>query len=142
VQRHEIAPRDEHLHLVQQLVLIAGLLMGAVEDHEDVVSVGVQLGALPEVQRILERQRMKAEQLAQLLQLSTAWTREVEPEELIAGEVTANGRLVDRVHARHRAGEAVDGSLVRLLGLRLADRHLDDSTRGAGADLDLARNHT
>ena len=66
MQGDEIFAGDEHLHLLQQLACPAvRLIARAVEDEEHVVLVVVELRALAEVQRVLERERVKAEQLAQ-----------------------------------------------------------------------------
>ena len=48
------------------------------------MAVGVELRPLPELARVLERDRVQAQGLAELLDLSVRRAREVDPEELVA----------------------------------------------------------
>ena len=66
-----------------------------VEDEEDVIAVVVELGALAEVVGVLQRERVEAEDLAQLCQLIGVGVVEVQPEEVVAPHVVADARLVD-----------------------------------------------
>ena len=121
---HEVLAGDEHLHLLQQLLGVGrGEVVSAVEDKEDVVAVLVELGSLSEVQSVLERERVKAEELVQLLDLLVAWRCEVEPEEMIASKVVLDGGLVDGVEAGYDEREPRLSGAVWVLRLGLADGH-------------------
>lgn len=58
----------------------------AEDDEEDEIVVVLALGALPEVLRVLDRERMEGERLLQKLDVLWAWAVEVEPEELARPE--------------------------------------------------------
>ena len=123
MERHEVFAGDEHLHLPQQLARIGAGVASAVEHEEHVAVVAVELRALAEMQRVLERQRVKAEQRAQLLELLGAGRRQIEPEEVIAGEVVGDLVLLDRAKARHREAEPRLGRAIGVLCLGLPDSH-------------------
>ena len=55
-----------------------------VEDQQHVVAVGVELRPLAELARVLERDRVQAERLAEPLDLLVVGDDEVDPEELVA----------------------------------------------------------
>ena len=123
VQRHEVLAGDEHLHLSQQLVGVVRRIARAVEHEEHVALVVVELRALAEVQSVLERERVKAEQLVQPLEVLGGGRGQIEPEEVIAREVILDRRLIDRGEARDGEIEAGRGCAIGLLRLRLADSH-------------------
>ena len=54
----------EQVHLAQRVGISALMAPGAIEDEENVVVVVVELGALAEVLDVLERERMKSEDVA------------------------------------------------------------------------------
>ena len=54
-----------------------------VEDHEDVLRVGVDLRALAELARVLERDRVQVEVLAELGEVRVGRVVQVEPEEVV-----------------------------------------------------------
>ena len=95
---------------------------GAVEDEEDVVVVVVELRALAEVLGVLERERVKAEQLLQLIELVAVGRGQVEPEEVVAVQVIADRRLIDLGEARHGEPKLI-ACLLRTRCLGLADGH-------------------
>ena len=66
----------------------------AVDDDEHEVVVLVELGALPEVLRVLDGERMEAEDVRQDLEVGRVRLVEVEPEELVLAE-----QLLDRLPA-------------------------------------------
>jgi hypothetical protein len=68
------------------------VLHGAVDDDEDEVVVVVDLRALAEVLRVLDRERMEAELLSEELEVARAGAVQVEPEELSRRE-----QLLDRL---------------------------------------------
>ena len=79
VQRDEVAVGVEAVHLDEPvLVLVA---RGAEHDEEDVAVVVVDLRPLAEPPRVLERQRVEAELLAQDLEVGRLRRVDVEPEE-------------------------------------------------------------
>ena len=90
----------EQVHLAQRVGISALMAPGAIEDEENVVVVVVELGALAEVLDVLERERMKSEDLAQLRKLFVPGRGEIEPEEMVAVEMVANVRFIDAVEAR------------------------------------------
>src|SRR5215210_1717352 len=55
-----------------------------VEDEQDAVAVGVELGPLAELARVLERDRVQPEEVAERGEVLVAGVGEVEPEELVA----------------------------------------------------------
>ena len=59
-----------------------GRARGAEDDEEDVAVVVVDLGSLVELPRVLERERMEPELLAQDLQVALLRLVDVEPEEV------------------------------------------------------------
>ncbi len=65
------------MHL-DEIVLVVG---GAVDDDEDVVVVLVELRPLAEVLRVLDRERVKPEHVAEERHVSFLGAVEVEPEE-------------------------------------------------------------
>ena len=123
VQGHQVAPGDEHLHLQQRRPVIRAVLQRAVEDQEDVVAVVIELGALTEVQRVLQGHGVKAEELVQLLDVLLAGRGDVQPEEVVAREVVADLRLIDLAHAWHHEAESRRGRLLGRVRLRLSDSH-------------------
>ena len=96
-----------HLH---EAVVVG---VGAVDDEEDVVAVLVELRALAEVLRVLERERVEAEDVAQDREVLRAGLLEVEPEERAGGvqlldlgpvEVDLlRASVVDQMAGAHRA---------------------------------------
>ena len=86
------------------------------------VGEGVELRALAEVLGVLQRERVKAEQLMELRELLVARSREIQPEEVITLHVVTDARFVDPREARHPKAKLLAG--VRRGGcLRLAYRH-------------------
>ena len=69
------------MHL-EQLEFLLPLPDGVVDD-EDVVAEVLQLWPLPKFTRVLQRQRMEPEQLAERHHVVVARRHEVEPEELV-----------------------------------------------------------
>src|ERR1700729_450134 len=63
---HEVAACDEHVHLVQRMGVVFVIARSAVEDEKDVIAVVVQFGTLAEMLGVLEREGVKAEDLAKL----------------------------------------------------------------------------
>jgi hypothetical protein len=101
---------------------------GAVDDQEDVVVVVVELRALPEVLRVLDRERMELEHVAQDREVFLGRPVEVDPEERAAGEQALGAfagevDLADLVGVDDVAGRAVAlGLPIRPL-LGLSGRH-------------------
>ena len=80
---HEVALGVEAVDL-DDVVLVG---RGAVDDQEDEVVVLVELGPLPEVHRVLDRQRVEPEYLAEQPEQLVGRAVQVEPPEaLLAGE--------------------------------------------------------
>jgi len=82
VDGDEEALRVEAVHL-DQPVLVGD---GAVDDEEDEVLVVVELRPLPEVLRVLDRERMEPEHVAQDPEALLLRPVEVDPEEAAARE--------------------------------------------------------
>ena len=101
VDRDQVLARDEQVHLAQRLRVLGAMPPRAVEHEEDVVAVVVELGALTEVLGVLERQRVKTEQLVQAIEVLATRGREVQPEEVVALRGDRGSRLVDAREARH-----------------------------------------
>jgi hypothetical protein len=108
------------VHL-DEAVLVRLLGDGAVEDDEDVVVVVVDLRALAELLRVLDRERMEPEDVAQDPVVARVRLVDVEPEEGVAGEQTLD---VLAVEAQLLAAAVVDdGAGVRRRPFRrLGDR--------------------
>ena len=90
------ALRVEAVHLDQAVVV----RRPPVDDEEDVVAVGLELRALAEVLRVLDRQWMELERLPEDLEVRIVGLLEVEPEELARAQVLLDRRPVgglDRV---------------------------------------------
>lgn len=98
----DVLRRDEQMHLPQQVDVVGRLLAGAVEDEEPVVAVVVELRSLAEVGGVLERERMKLEDLTELIDLRGARVRQVGPEEPAARGVVADAVGVQGREARDR----------------------------------------
>ena len=77
--RHEEVLREEAVDLDE----VVGVRRGTVDDEEDEVVVLVGLRSLAEVDGVLDRERMEAEDLADELQLLRVDAVEIEPEELL-----------------------------------------------------------
>ena len=118
----EVLAGDEQVHLVQRLGVLGAVAPSAVEDEKDVIVVVVELGALAEMLGVLERERVKAEDLPQLGELVGAGAVEVEPKELIAPRVIPDARLVDAGEARHHESKLFACGLRRRC-FGLADGH-------------------
>jgi hypothetical protein len=88
------------MHLSQRLGGVGALPPGTVEGEQDVVAIVIDLGSLTEVLGVLQRERVKAEQLTELEQLIVPGVAEIQPEEVIVGEVPADAGLVDPGQAR------------------------------------------
>ena len=105
VDRDHVPARDDQVHLAQQRTARARAGIDAVGDHEHVVLVLLELRALAELARILDRQRMQVEQRARA---SRSWRSvgalEIEPEEPLLGDMLAR-----RPRARDRPGTAPPG---------------------------------
>src|SRR5690349_21239825 len=104
------------------MLIVGPVPPGPVEHEKDVVAVVVELRALAEVLGVLQRERMKPEDLAEPGQLIGTRIVEVEPEEVIALEMVTDARLVDTVEAWRDEAELV---VAILLGdcFGLADSH-------------------
>ena len=81
-----------------------------VEDHQHVVVVDVDLRALAELARVLERERVHAQLLADAGQLVVRRRLQVEPEELVPPEVVGDPRAVERCEDVHENGFACQAS--------------------------------
>jgi hypothetical protein len=78
-------------------VLVGGV---AEDDEEDEIVVVLALGALSEVLRVLDRERMEAERLLEKLDVLWAWAVKVEPEELGRPEPLLESFAVEREFLR------------------------------------------
>ncbi len=83
MERYEVVLGVETVHLDEPVLI--GRRSRSVEDEEDEVAVLLHLGALTELLRILERQRMEAKDLPQERHLTLVGLQEVEPEVLAGG---------------------------------------------------------
>jgi hypothetical protein len=83
------------VHLPQRHGVITPMAPRAVEDDEHVIPVLVELGALSELLRVLEGERMKAEELMQLPEIFVVRSGEVQPKETVAPQAIADPNLVD-----------------------------------------------
>ena len=61
------------MHLVQRARLRGAAPPSAVEHHEDVIDIVVELGALTKVLGVLKSQWVKPEQVVQLRDVVVAW---------------------------------------------------------------------
>ncbi len=109
VRGHEKPPGDVHVDLAQRTRVGRVVPVGAVVDEEHVVVVVVELGPLAEFVGVLERERMKAEDAPQLLQVVSVRRGQVKPEELVGGEMGADSFLVDLGQARHHVSVDLRG---------------------------------
>lgn len=75
---------------------------GAIDDDKNEVVVVVELGPLVEVLRVLDRERMKLEHIAEDLKVPVGWLIEVEPQ-----KVAARKQLRDRVTIEANLGAAL-----------------------------------
>ena len=89
----EEALRVEEVHLDEAVDV--GRRRGAVDDEEDEVAVVLELRALAELLRVLERERMETEDVAEKREVVRPGVLEVEPEELAAREPRLDRRAVD-----------------------------------------------
>ena len=88
VQRDQVAVGVEAVHLDEA---VAVLVVGRAEDdEEDVAVVVVDLRPLVEPPRVLERERVEVELLAQDLEVGRRGLVDVEPEEAAVGEQLAD----------------------------------------------------
>jgi hypothetical protein len=71
-----------------------GRRRGPVDDEEDIVVVLLELRALAELLRVLEGERVEAEDLAEKREVVRPDVLQVEPEELAAREARLDGRAV------------------------------------------------
>ena len=94
VNGDEVPLAVEAVHL-DEPVLVG---RGAVEDEESEVVIAVDLGALPEMLRILDRERMELEDVPENLEVRSVGLVEVEPEEAAFGKELADllGAELDR----------------------------------------------
>ena len=88
VQRDEVAVGVEAVHLDEPVAVLVA--RRSEDDEEDVAVVVVDLRPLIEPPRVLERERMEAELLAQDLEIAGLRLVDVEPEEVAAGEQLAH----------------------------------------------------
>src|SRR5436190_22983445 len=108
----------------------------SVEDEEDVIPVVVELWSLAELLGVLERERVKAEDVAQAFELLGCRRGQVEPEEVVAVEVGTDPLLVDLREGRDDQPELLAGFLpCRCSGL--ADGHLSSLVAAARSDIVL-----
>ena len=75
------------MHL-NKTVVVRG---GSIRDEEDEIVVVVELGTLAKMLRVLDGERMKAEDVAQDLEVAATGSVEVEPEELPSREQGLDG---------------------------------------------------
>jgi hypothetical protein len=85
------ALRVEAVHLDQAVIV----RRPPVDDEEDVIIVGLELCALAEILRVLDRQWMELERLPEDLEVRIVGLLEVEPEELAGTQVLLDRRAVD-----------------------------------------------
>ena len=105
MQRDEIVVGVEAVHLDEAVQIVVA--RGTEDDEEDVAVVLVDLRPLVEAPRVLERERVEAEVLAQDLEIGGHGSMHVEPEEVTSGKKllhpvalevqTAVGTAVDQV---------------------------------------------
>jgi hypothetical protein len=102
---HRDVVDGDHPVAAEVHVDLGGLAVGAhaVEDQQRGLAVVVELGPLPELQRVLQRQRVHAEALAEVADLLRAGIVEVQPEEVIARQQLPESVVVERVADVHRA---------------------------------------
>ena len=98
--------------LEQPLARVAPLAH-RVEDEQHVLAVGVELRPLAELDRVLDRDRVQAERLAERLDLLGARVGEVEPEELVALAQLGEAVAVDALENLHLARAYPRGGSVR-----------------------------
>ena len=98
VDRDHVLARDEQMHLAQRVLRV--IPAGAIEHQEHVVAVVVELGPLVKLLAVLDRQRVKAEQLLQLAQLLVAGRCQIQPEEMVAIQVILDPGLIEVRGAR------------------------------------------
>ena len=80
--RDQVAPPDELVQLDH--VHVAGLArFGSVNDHEQVVGVGVDLGNMPPFEDVAHRERMEAEHVGEVLGRFLVAGRHVDPNEAV-----------------------------------------------------------
>jgi hypothetical protein len=85
---------------------------GPVDHEEDVVAVLVELGPLPELLGVLDRERMELEDVPQDLEVVRVGLVEVEPE-----ETTLREELLDRLATEMRQrGVLADDHMARAVG--------------------------
>ena len=108
MHRHEVSARDEEVHLAQRFGVVAPMAPRAVEDDEHVIPVLVELGALGELLGVLERERMKSEELMQLPEIVGARAGEVEPKETVAPQaITETTMAVGKAKAAAPGGKDI-----------------------------------
>jgi hypothetical protein len=104
---------DVDLDGLEQALAGAAPAADRVEDEQDVVPIGVELGALAELDRVLDRDGVEPERLAERLDLVLAGVGEIEPEELVAlaqaGELLAVDGLEDVPQRASLSGGATVG---------------------------------
>jgi hypothetical protein len=66
-----------------------------VDDDKEKVVVLVKFGALVELLRVFDRERMKLEDIAEDLEVILAWLIEVEPKEVAAGVQSLDGLTIE-----------------------------------------------
>ena len=98
--------------LEQPLAGVAPLAHG-VEDEQHVLAVGVELRALAELDRVLDRDRVQAEHLAHRLDVLGRRVGEVEPEELVALAQLGELVVVDGLENLHLARDYPRAATVR-----------------------------
>ena len=88
-----------------------GVVRGAEHRQEDVVAVVVELRALAESPRVLERQRMEPELLAENLEVGVVGVEHVEPEELPTVEQVPHAGPLEMQRPRGIAMDDVRGTV-------------------------------
>jgi hypothetical protein len=85
----------------------------AVDDEEDRVAVAVELRPLPELLRVLERQRGDAEQVGGAADVGELVAVEVQPEEAVGGQELAHPRVVGLLEDLHGYSRTSSRTAVR-----------------------------
>lgn len=75
--------------------------LDAIEDDQRVLVVAVELRSLTELPRVLDRQFVDAEQLAELVEFLDRGIEQIEPEELVAGQPLLDLGVIRRFEELH-----------------------------------------